>query len=214
VTRIRQKPNSWLVPWEQSPRGADYGECRLWPRSGRILLVERLWPITHRVLAVGFDEAVLGNTWWAFQSDLSPEQEKALLLWLNSTPALLLMLSRRVATRSAWMQVKKPQWAAMPALDVRVLPADALKRLAQAFDDLGERELLALAKLDADPARAALDAALSVALGLPDFAPLRQLLAREPGLTGKPISPAPGQTALFAADEAKEETATQLRLLL
>ncbi|MDR0672673.1 MAG: hypothetical protein LBF93_03220 [Zoogloeaceae bacterium] len=62
VARIRQKPNSWLVPWEKSPRGADYGERRLWPRSGCILLVERLWPITHRVLAVGFDQAVLGNT--------------------------------------------------------------------------------------------------------------------------------------------------------
>ncbi|MDR0736903.1 MAG: hypothetical protein LBF51_08775, partial [Zoogloeaceae bacterium] len=153
------------------------------------------------------------NTWWAFQSDLTPELEKALLLWLNSTPALLLMLSRRVATRSAWMQVKKPQWAAMPALDVRALPREALARLAAAFDDLGGRELLALAKLDVDPARAAIDAALSVALGLPDFALLRQLLAREPGLTGQSLSPKPGQSVPLAGTP-QEETATQLRLLL
>jgi hypothetical protein len=146
------------------------------------------------------------------QSSLSPEQEKALLLWLNSTPALLLVLSRRVATRSAWMQVKQPQWAAMPVLDVRALPGKALARLAQAFDDLGGRELMALAKLDADPTRAAIDAALSVALGLPDFAPLRQLLAREPGLTGKPLSPPPGQAGLSTGD-LREGTATQLRLL-
>jgi hypothetical protein len=113
VTCVRQKTNSWLLPWQESPRGADYGERRLWPRSGRILLVERVRTTTHRVLAVGFDRAVLGNTWWAFQSGLSPEQEKTLLLWLNSTPALLLMLAHRVTTEGVWMKIKQPQWAAM-----------------------------------------------------------------------------------------------------
>jgi hypothetical protein len=213
VTHIRQKTNSWLLPWEKSPRGADYGERRLWPRSGRILLVERVRTTTHRVLAIGFDQAVLGNTWWAFQSDLSPEQEKALLLWLNSTPSLLMMLSRRVTTEGAWMQVKQPQWAAMPVLDVTRLPAKTLAVLATAFDDISTRELLALAKLDADATRAAIDDTLSVALGLPDFAPLRQLLAREPGLTGQSLSTGPGVSTLFA-DVPQEETSTQLRLLL
>ncbi|MDR3221798.1 MAG: SAM-dependent methyltransferase [Candidatus Accumulibacter sp.] len=189
VTQIGQKPNSWLSPWTESPRGADYGQRLLWPRAGRILLVERLWPITHRVLAVGFNEAVLGNTWWALKSNMSIEQEKALLLWLNSTPSLLLLLSRRVATRSAWMQIKQPQWAAMPVLDVRHLPAKTLARLAAAYDALSERELQALAKLDSDPVRAEIDAELSAAFNAPDMKPLRQLLAREPGLTGK--NPAP-----------------------
>ncbi|MDR2113026.1 MAG: hypothetical protein LBQ62_08015 [Candidatus Accumulibacter sp.] len=208
VTCIRQEPNSWLLPWQESPRGADYGERRLWPRSGRILLIERLWPITHRVLATGFDRAVLGNTWWAFQSSLSPEQEKALLLWLNSTPALLMTLSRRVTTEGAWMQMKKPQWAAMPVLAVTTLSTQTLARLAAAFDDIGERVLLALAKLDDDPTRAAIDNALSVILQLPDFALLRQLLAREPGLTGKSLSPKP------EGDHPQKEIATQLRLWL
>lgn len=213
VTCIRQQPNARLSPWEASPRGTDYGPRLLWPRAGRILLAERLWPITHRVLAVGFNEAVLGNTWWAFKSDMSPEQEKAILLWLNSTPSLLIFLSHRVATRSAWMQVKQPQWAAMPVLDVRNLPAETVSCLAGDYDSLCSKELLALAKLDYDPIRAGIDDALSAALGLPDMKPLRQLIAREPGLTGKSLSPKPGQKPLFPDAEPKKAVAIQLRLI-
>jgi len=73
----------------------------------------------------------------------------------------------------------------MPVLDVRNLPAKTLAQLAEAYDALCARELQALAKLDADPARAGIDDALSLALGLPDMKTLRQLLSREPGLTGK-----------------------------
>ena len=185
VVSIRQHPNTHLMPWAESPRGSDYGERRLWHRAGRILLAERLWPITHRVMAVGFDEPVLGNTWWALKTELTAEQEKALLLWFNSTSSLLLFLSRRVVTRSAWMKVKQPAWAAMPVLDVRSLPDKVIIRLAKAYDAVCNKELMALAKLDIDPVRAEIDAALSDALGLPDIKPLRQLLAREPGLTGK-----------------------------
>lgn len=198
VTSIRQRPNSWLSPWAESPRGADYGPRLLWPRAGRILLVERVRTTTHRVLAVRFDRNVLGNTWWAFKSSLLPEQEKALLLWLNSTPSLLMMLARRVTTEGAWMKVKQPQWAAMPVLDVRNLPAETLSRLADDYDALCDKELLALAKLDVDPIRARIDDALSAALGLPDVAPLRELLAREPGLTGTSLSRKPEQTEMFS----------------
>jgi hypothetical protein len=185
VVSMRQSPNTHLMPWAESPRGEDYGERRLWQRAGRILLAERLWTITHRVIAVGFDEPVLGNTWWALKTELPVDHGKALLLWLNSTPSLLMFLSRRVATRSAWMKVKQPAWATMPVLDVRSLPDKVITRLAKAYNTICDKELMALAKLAVDPVRAEIDAALSDALGLPDIKPLRQLLAREPGLTGK-----------------------------
>ncbi|PQJ95453.1 hypothetical protein CXB77_14745 [Chromatium okenii] len=184
VTTMAQKPNSYLTLWIQSPRGADYGSRLLWPRAGKILLAERLRTNTHRVMAVGFDRPVLGNSWWALQTELSPAQEKVLLLWLNSTPALVLLLSRRVTTQGAWMKVKQPAWAAMPVLDVRALPPATLEQLAADYDRLCEQPLLALAKLAVDPHRIAIDDALAAALGLPDLQPLRELLAREPGLTG------------------------------
>lgn len=189
VTTIQRKPNSWLTPWQASPRGADYGPRRLWPRAGNILLVERFRANSHRVLAIGISERVLGNTWWALNNTLTKEQEKTLLLWLNSTPAILMTLFKRVTTEGAWMQVKQPQWAKMPVLDVRQLEASVLTRLAAAYDAVCGKELLALAKLDRDPVRREIDDALSAALGLPDLAKLRELLAREPGLTGKGLSP-------------------------
>ncbi len=168
VVCMRQKPNSHLSVWTESPRGSDYGPRLLWPRAGRLLLVERVRTNTHSVLAVGFDESVLGNTWWAFKSDISISQEKVLLLWLNSTPAILLMLSRRVTTEGAWMKLKQPAWAAMPVLDVRALSHATLAQLDAAYDTLCSRELQALAKLDGDPVRAEIDAVLSAALNLHD----------------------------------------------
>ena len=81
--------------------------------------------------------------------------------------------------------MKKPAWLAMPVLDVRTLSDEQTASLAVAYDTLCTQELQALAKLNHDPVRKAIDDALSAALGLPDLAPLRAMLAQEPGLTGK-----------------------------
>lgn len=213
VLTIKKKPNTALIPWEKSPRGAGYGERRLWPRAGRVLLVERLWPITHKVIAIGFDEPVLGNTWWSFKSNLTLTQEKALLLWLNSTPSLLMLLSRRVSTRSAWMQMKQPAWENMPVLDVLSLSEKTVNSLADAYDKLCTEELKALAKLDVDENRRRIDEAISLAFGVPDMAPLRKLISREPGLTGRGLSPKPGQAGLFPEEKKKKNTPKQLDLL-
>jgi hypothetical protein len=136
-------------------------------------------------LATGFADKVLGNTWWAFDdSRLTPEQRKALLLWLNSTLGLVFYFGRRAITRSAWMQMKKPAWEGMPVLDVQSLDAGRLAKLASAYDKLSVATLRPLAQLDADPARRKIDDAICSALDLPPLAPIRELLVREPGLTG------------------------------
>jgi hypothetical protein len=44
------------------------------------------------VIAIGLGTKGLGNTWWALNAPITPAQEKALLLWLNSTLSLLLFL--------------------------------------------------------------------------------------------------------------------------
>lgn len=189
VVCIRQNPNSFLQPRSvAAPKRKLKDHKNVVLNSGRILLVERVSTTTHRVLAISFSEPTLGNTWWALQTDLSEEREKALLIWLNSTPSLLLMLSRRVTTQGAWMSVKKPAWSTMPVLDVRNLPDNTVRRLADAYERLCSKELMALAKLDVDPIRREIDESLSSSLGLSDIKMLRQILAREPGLTGKNIS--------------------------
>lgn len=79
VRTIGQEPNAHLSAWLESPRGPNYG-AHLWERAGNILLVERLRSNTHRVIAVGFEKEVLGNTWWALKPHkLNDQQKKALL---------------------------------------------------------------------------------------------------------------------------------------
>jgi len=62
-----------------------------------------------------------------------------------------------------------------------------LKKLAKVYDKLKEQELQAIAQLHQDKVRQAIDNALSEVLSLPDLKLLRELLAREPGLTGKSL---------------------------
>lgn len=214
VLSLGQSPNTFLHPRSVAAPGRKLKDsAQVLKSAGRILLIERTRTTTHRVLAVGFVSPVLGNTWWAFKTALTLEQEKALLLWLNGSPSILLMLSRRVTTEGAWMQVKKPAWAKMPVLDVRELSDKVIKLLANAYDIVCAKELMALAKLDVDPVRAEIDETLSTVLGLPDMSALRQLLAREPGLTGKGLSIKPGQIDMFADDLTQKNVPTQLRLL-
>lgn len=208
VKSISQSPNSKLIERTAAAAGRPLKDAhQVWEKSGRILLVERLWTITHRVLAVGFGENVLGNTWWALQSnELEVRHEKALLLWLNCSISLLMFFGRRVVTRSAWMQMKKPAWLSMPVLDVRTLSDAHIDLLSDAYDHLGTQELQALAKLDKDPVRAAIDKTICTSLNLPDLDKLRELMSREPGLSGKPIlSLLQEQTSIFCEDNSDSQ---------
>jgi hypothetical protein len=201
VQTIAQQPNARLSVWLESPRGPNYGP-HLWERAGKILLVERLWPITHKVLAVGFDAEILGNTWWALKSQaLNTDQAKALLLWLNGSLSLLLYFGRRVVTRSAWMQMKQPAWESMPVLDVRALSSEQLANLAAEYDSLAEQTLQPLAQLSFDSVRGGIDRAVTNALGIPDVGSLRELLDREPGLNAEDISPRSKQQSLDSRED-------------
>lgn len=188
VTSIAQEGNAWLEPRNEAAPGRPLRVADdIWAKAADIQLVERVRLNSHRVIAVGLPKTVLGNTWWALRTDLMVEQKHALLLWLNSTLGLLLVYGSRVITEGAWVQIKKPAWAAMPVLDVRKLSAQQLKNLSSAYAALARENLDAIAKLDRDPIRARIDAAIEKALGLPDLSTLREMLAREPGLTGQPL---------------------------
>jgi aromatic ring-opening dioxygenase LigB subunit len=73
----------------------------------------------------------------------------------------------------------------MPVLNVQQLAQPELKKLAKVYDSLKNKELQAIAKLDQDKVRQAIDDAFSEVLNLPNLSTLRELLAREPGLSGK-----------------------------
>ena len=187
VVQIAQAPNSFLTARTKPIEGRNLKSASVvWSKAGKILLVSRLWPITHKVLATGFDAKVLGNTWWAFDDvNLSPKQRQALLLWMNSTLGLLFYYGRRAITRSAWMQMKKPAWRSMPVLNTLDLNQHQLDELAATYNLVSEETLRPLAQLNSDPVRIRIDEVLCKTLSLPDLTPIRELLVREPGLTGR-----------------------------
>ncbi len=190
VTTIAQGPNSYLSPLHRAKAGRSLRDATvLWPRSGRMLLVERTWLKTQRLAAVRLKDPVLSNVWWplALQSQ-SEEDEKALALWLNSTLGLLVLWSHREETRGAWIKFKKPVLAGMPVLNVGALGAEQRQALAAAYDRLCQQPLLPFPQMAEDPVRAEIDSAIAIALGLPDFSILRQLLAQEPVVCLKPLA--------------------------
>jgi hypothetical protein len=189
VNSIKQKPNATLLARKTALTGRKLKNAdTVWSRAGKVLLVSRLWPVTHKVVAIGIDKKVLGNTWWSFDdSQLTEKQRKALLLWLNSTLGILMYFGRRAITRSAWMQMKKPAWASMPVLDVRSLSEGQLETLAKEFDTVSELGLKAIAHLDVDPTRQKIDSVLCKVFKLPDITHVRELFVHEPGLSARDI---------------------------
>lgn len=204
VVCLKQQPNANLIARTTALPGRKLKSAdAVWSKAGDILIVSRLRTNTQKVLAVGFDAQLIGNTWWSFHApSLSTSQKKVVLLWLNSTLGMLFYYSRRAITQGAWMQMKKPAWLSMPMLDVRVLKPEQLKMLTATYDRLCHEPLAPLSHLDSDPTRRQIDEALCKALDLPDLTPIRQLLAREPGLTAEEINPQMTQAGLeFGQDD-------------
>lgn len=189
VGSIAQNPTAHLLARTKAATGRNSKDANaVWRKAGRILLAERLRTNTHRVLGIGFEEDVLGNTWWALKTqELTREQEKALLLYLNCSLAIALYYGQRVITEGAFMQMKKPAWASMPVLNVRFLNRLQLKTLGAVYDNVVKEKLAPLAQLNMDDVRIRIDAEISNALGPGNLKPIRELLAREPGLSGEEI---------------------------
>ncbi len=173
-------PNKWLAP-RSKPLGGQkpgYGD-RLRAQAAHLLVAERIWLNTCRVVAMCAPQKVLANVFWPVGiGDIT--RERALALWLNSSIGLLSLLATRNTTRGPWVALKKADLAEMPILDVRQLTQEQLNAFNDLFDEMADYEFLRLPEMADDPARAALDDGVSEILGLPDLAPLRRLLASEP----------------------------------
>jgi hypothetical protein len=208
IGTLEVEPNSFLTPRATPAPGRPHRPAELlWPRAANLLLAVRLWLKTHRLIAVRTDTNVLSNVWYPFRlHSANQEHEKALALWLNSTLGIMLLAGHRVPTRGPWVQFKKPTWNSMPVLDVRLLNERQLKLLATSFDRLSTSELRPLPEMEEDDVRANMDAAVQLALGLPNLSPLRALLANEPIIRNSPLS--------LRAPPLTEEESEQFELLL
>jgi hypothetical protein len=146
---------------------------------------------TSQSTAMQFSQQVsLGGRAWLSIQLPSPDLEKALVLWGNSTLGLLihwLYSNRQHAGRGSIGREPLPD---LPALDVRALSREQLKEAVAAFDELSSLPLLPIYQLDKDPVRALLDERLGrgvlglEANHLAGIDLLRRKLAAEPSLRG------------------------------
>ena len=144
-----------------------------------MLVAERLWLETARVVVMVSSTPVLSNVWWPIRTE-SRDIEKAMALWLNSSAGLLTLLAIRNTTRGSWIKLKKADLQVLPVLDTRRLSPKQLHDLTDLFDALADTEFERLPAMAHCEARRSLDDGLSNILNLPDLATLRTLIASEP----------------------------------
>ena len=178
--RLFAEPDKYLAPLSQARPGRKLKRVdQLWPKAGQLLISERLWLNTTRVVAMSTDKPVLSNVWWPVKTG-NHSWDKALSVYLNSSVGLLTLLATRNTTRGGWVKLKKVDLSATSVLDPRRLSPSQLQRLSDLFDALSEEEFERLPGMAHCPTRRRLDDGISEILGLPDLATLRDLLASEP----------------------------------
>jgi hypothetical protein len=191
IRTLEIKPNKWLYPLPSARKGRNLRKTEdLWPKSSRIMLPARLRFNANSCVAVRLNQKALGISWWplSLKSALqSPQMEKSLLLWFNSTLGLLLLIGFRVEQQGPWVNLKKPSLHSMPVLNLRKVQKEQFRQLVLVYDEVCNEQLQPLPFMCDDPVRQRIDSAVERVLNLPDLTVLREMLAREPNISLNPL---------------------------
>lgn len=133
-----------------------------------------------------------GRAWLSIRLSFK-EQEKALVLWANTSLGVLLHWWYANKQQSGRGSVGKRVLQTLPILDVTQLTQDQLDRAVKLFDSMSEQQLLPLHEIDKDPVRKELDERFAIEIldldesivaegGALEL--LRMKLAREPSIRG------------------------------
>jgi hypothetical protein len=135
----------------------------------------------------------IGGRAWPSIKLASVEQEKALVLWANTSLGVLLRWWHSNRNQAGRGNIGKSMLQTLPVLDVTALSAKQLKAAVKVFDAMSGLDLLPLNEADKDTVRQKLDNRFGLeVLGLPPSVvepggPLeltRMKLAREPSIRG------------------------------
>ena len=133
-----------------------------------------------------------GHAWPSINLN-TPEQEKALIVWANSSLGLLLHWWHANKQQAGRGRIGVSALGSLPVLDVTTLSKEALSKAVAIFEDIKHRELRPINEIGHDPVRRELDVRMTTeVIGfLPELvapnaplALLRQKLALEPSITG------------------------------
>lgn len=189
---IEQSPNVCLEPKDNRLARI------LWQRSGDLLLLERAWLPTYRLLASITTRKVLSNVWWPMRpralrikdGELSSQDVgKTLALWFNSSYGSLLLFSIAEITRGAWIGFKKKPLPNLPVIDLSKLTLKEARSLLELYDEVRLKELKPLPEEYENPdVKQTIDDAFSKVLKIDaKLEPLYRLLCCDPTLTAQPL---------------------------
>jgi len=128
ANRMLIQPNAYL------PDANNDTAMRIKSLRSRFFLPYRIRWNTFHTIALRSTEEAISNVYFMVRTNLTEEQEKALILWLNSFWGILTVFSFMEITVGAFTGLSIAQWRVLPVLNVRELSEDAVKCLANAFD--------------------------------------------------------------------------------
>ncbi len=160
----------------------------LWSKRGRLLLPTRLFLMTTRVISARLNDPGLGSAWVPCKlREQSPDWEKAMCVYLNSSMGILSVLGDRSNRKPTYPNISINDMHKLVVPDFADIGEDAVTSLAAAYDQHAESVMLPLPQMNNCPVRRALDNAVCAALGIGEetVATIRRQLAMEPSVTGK-----------------------------
>jgi len=178
---IQAIPDSYFRPQDSSSKKCVQGVHNLKASAGYLLITEGQRSSTARLTAVASDNRYVGVGWMPVQG-YSPEESKALSVFLNSTPGRLQLM--RSAGRTLEFPLYRPAaYAGIRVADVR---EDHIRETLAACWDLTKHEVVPQFRDGECEVRRLWDEAVAEAMGWdPDeLTRLRQLLHREPHVRG------------------------------
>ena len=164
-----------------------YARTVLLAKTSRLLIVNRLRTNTVRVSACYADQPLLGSSWVPVQPiSANPAYEHALCAWWNSTPGILPFIRARAKALN-YTRFALGSLRSLLVPDPNVVP---IRPLVRAFAKCRKATLLPWPRMNDCPTRAILDGAAAQVLGLNErtLAEWRNLIAREPTVSGRPAT--------------------------
>ena len=167
-TFMKASFNAYIAPQNEKAE-------KIFKEKASILLVpDRIRITTAHVISLLCDEPTLSNIFYAIRIK-EPEYDlldyyKALCVWMNSTFSILLMLANRQETEGGWIRLKMTHWRLQKVLDIRNVGHEAIKRLANLFDEISRKKMRRLPQQydpdNPDPVRLQIDKGVLDTLGI------------------------------------------------
>ena len=181
-SHIAEKPHCYLLPIPGREKWTD----NHFAKAGRVVINHSFRFNTARRLAVLVSEPVQASHYWPIKLNNEDEDKlKTLALWLNSTPALLLIANSAQSTHGAKVGFSQKAAGELMVPDLDNIDGDKLKKAAAVFDTIAEGVgLLPLPQMAIDEERAKIDKVFSDMFSLGDLSSLREALAAEPIISG------------------------------